>query len=162
MTKALYAGSFDPFTNGHLDIVRRAAALFENVMVGVLENCSKQSAFSPEERCDMIRRVLEEEKLQNVDICSFSGLTVELAKKTDCGCILRGIRDANDLSYETKMEALNLRLAPRIQTIYMAASPLYAHVSSSAVKELCAYGASIEGLVPAPIQISIAERLTKR
>ncbi len=162
MTKALYAGSFDPFTMGHLDILRRASALFSGVSVGILCNMEKRCAFSSEERAELIRRVIEAEKLDNVEIHMFSGLTVELAEKCGCDCILRGIRDMNDFAYETKLEALNLHLAPKMQTVYMAASPSYAHISSSAIKELCAYGASIDGLVPAPIQKSIAERLMKR
>ncbi len=162
MTKALYAGSFDPFTMGHLDILKRASSIFEGIMIGVLINSGKNCAFSAQERCELIERVIKAEKMENVGVCVFSGLTVELATEKGCGCILRGMRDTNDFAYETKLEALNLRLAPQIQTIYMAASPAYAHISSSAIKELCAYGASIEGLVPAPIQISIAERLMKR
>ncbi|MDO5110940.1 MAG: pantetheine-phosphate adenylyltransferase [Clostridia bacterium] len=162
MTKAIFTGSFDPFTMGHLDILKRAALLFESVTVGVLENMEKRSAFTAQERCELIRRVVAAETLQNVHVEAFSGLAVELARRTGSDCMLRGLRDAGDLSYEQRLEQLNLHLAPDIQTIYMAASPAYAHISSSAIKEICAWGGNLEGLVPAPIQISIAERLIKR
>ncbi len=162
MTKVIFTGSFDPFTIGHLDILRRAASLFEGVTVGVLVNREKQTAFTAEERCEMIRRVVEAEAFENVRVESFSGLAVELAKRAGSDCMLRGLRDAGDLPYEQRLERLNLHLAPDIQTVYMAASPAYAHISSSAVKEICAWGGNLEGLVPAPIQISIAERLIKR
>ncbi len=162
MTRALYPGSFDPFTMGHLDILKRACTLFDGITIGVLANMNKQGAFTPEERREMIVDVLVQEKLEHVEVCLFSGLTTELAKEKECACILRGIRDMTDFSYETKLEAINARLEPTLQTVYMAASPSYTYISSSAIKELCAYGASIEGLVPAPIQIRIAERLIKR
>ncbi|MDD4075821.1 MAG: pantetheine-phosphate adenylyltransferase [Eubacteriales bacterium] len=162
MTKAIFTGSFDPFTMGHLDILKRAASLFDSVTVGVLENGEKHTAFNAEERCALIARVIEEEAFQNVRVEAFTGLAVELAKRTGSDCMLRGLRDAGDLPYEQRMERLNLHLAPDIQTVYMAASPAYAHISSSAVKEICALGGKLEGLVPAPIQISIAERLIKR
>lgn len=162
MKRALYAGSFDPFTMGHLDILRRACALFDGVTVGVLRNVEKRERFTLGERCALIRKVVEAEKLYNVEVCAHEGLTVELARERGCACILRGVRGAQDMTYELPLEAMNLRLDAQIQTVYMAASAPYAHISSSAVAELCAYGASIEGLVPTPIQINIAERLTKR
>lgn len=162
MTKALYAGSFDPFTMGHLDILCRAALLFERVLIAVMVNPNKKCAFSAEERCEMIRRVIVAEKLENVCVDSFSGLTVELAKREGCSCMIRGIRDAGDFSFEQRLEAMNAHLDREIQTVYLAASPQYSCLSSSGIKELCAFGGSIKGLVPAPIQISIAERLCKR
>ena len=162
MTKALYTGSFDPFTIGHLDILRRGALLFDRILVGVLCNPNKACAFSEEERCEMIRRVAASEKLDAIEVLSFSGLSVELARREGCACMLRGIRDAADLSYEQRLEAMNASLAPEIQTVYLAAAPQYAFISSSGIKELCAFGGDIKGLVPAPIQISIAERLYKR
>ncbi len=162
MTKAIFTGSFDPFTMGHLDILKRASVLFAGVTVGVLDNIEKRAAFTAQERCALVRRVVETEGLCNVRVEAFSGLAVELAKSTSSDCMLRGLRDAGDLPYEQRLEQLNLHLAPDIQTIYMAASPAYAHISSSAVKEVCAWGGNLDGLVPAPIQISIAERLMKR
>lgn len=162
MTKALYAGSFDPFTMGHLDILRRSALLFEEVLIAVLNNPNKTCAFSVDERCGMINSVIASEKMTNVQVNSFSGLTVELARREGCSCILRGVRDSGDFSFEQRLEAMNAHLAPEIQTVYLAASPRYACISSSGIKELCAFGGTINGLVPAPIQISIAERLYKR
>lgn len=160
MTKAVFTGSFDPFTMGHLDVLRRAAALFE-VAVCVFASYTKQPAFTAEERCELIRRVVAAERLPNVSVHMFDGMAVEFARSVGASCIVRGIR-AGDLAYELQMEALNRHLDPAIQTVYLAASPLYAHISSSAVKEVCAFGGKLEGLVPAPIQISIAERLMKR
>lgn len=162
MTKAVMTGSFDPFTMGHLDMLQRAAAIFDRICVGVLTNVSKKAAFTAEERCAQIQAVIAAEGLANVEVCAFDGLAVELALRLGAQCLVRGIRTAGDMEYEMRMEHMNRHLAPGIQTVYLAASPAYAHISSSAVKEVCAFGGKLDGLVPAPIQIIIAERLNER
>jgi len=158
MKIALYPGSFDPFTMGHLDIVFRGARVFNRVVVGVLNNSAKTALFSPEERVEQIRESLRLAKIENAEVLSFSGLQVELARSLGASALLRGVRNSTDLDYENQIAAVNRRLAPEIETVLMLATPELAYISSSIVKEMLQYGRSIDGLVPDPILKKIAER----
>ncbi len=161
-TLAVFPGSFDPFTLGHLDVLRRACGLFDEVRVCVLENPDKRTVFGLWEREEMIRRVIEDEGLTNAGADSSAGLTAQYAGSVGATHIVRGLRNAADYAYEAEMEAFNRLLAPEVQTVYLTCDPQYAHVSSSAVRELARYGADIGTLVPDRINKIVSERLIKR
>lgn len=151
MKKAVFPGSFDPFTVGHLDILKRAAKLFDHVTVCVIPNPVKHCLFSESERVALIGRVIESEGIDNASVSGYNGLTVECARKFDAQFIVRGLRCAADYEYETNLEYFNRRLAPEVGTIYIACDAAHVHISSSAVRELMNYGADIGALVPKDI-----------
>ena len=161
MSIGLYPGSFDPFTVGHLDVLRHAATLFDTVYVSVLNNQSKQPVFDVDERIELIRRAVDAEEISNVRVTSFGGLTVEYARSVGASSIIRGLRAIMDFEYEFQMCAVNRHLAAEIQTVYFMASPEHSFLSSSAVREVGQMGGDITGLVPESIQNTIAERLRK-
>ena len=161
MSVGVYPGSFDPFTVGHLDVLRHAAALFDTVYVSVLNNAAKRPVFSVEERIELIRRTVDADDLGNVLVTSFGGLTVEYARSVGASSIIRGLRAITDFEYEFQLCAVNRHLAPEIQTVYFMASPEHSFLSSSAVREVGEMGGNITGLVPESIQNTIAERLRK-
>lgn len=158
----VYPGSFDPFTSGHLDILKRAARTFDCVYAAVLENNSKSVFFSVEERKEFIRRATAEAGVKNVVVDSFPGLLVDYARMIGATHIVRGLRAVTDFEYELKMDAMNSRLAPELDTVYYMAEPEHAFLSSSIVREVGAFGGSIEGLVAEANHKTIAERLLKR
>lgn len=155
----VYAGSFDPFTIGHLDVLQHAALLFESVRVGILKNNAKSPVFSLEERVEMVERVIQSEKMHNVRVESFNGLLVDYAASIGAKYIIRGLRAITDFEYEFQLDALNRRLNRDVGTVYFMASPEHSFLSSSAVREIGVMGGDITGLVPACIQKTIAERL---
>lgn len=157
----IYPGSFDPFTNGHLDVLRRANALFDDVVVSILNNAQKQPYFTLRERLKFIENAIEAEKLQGVRVDSFDGLLVEHARKVGAKCIIRGLRAVPDFEYELQMAGLNRMLAPDIETLFLMTSVQFACVSASAVKEIGRSGGDISHLVPAPSADEIMERLRK-
>ena len=157
--KMVYAGSFDPVTLGHLDIIRRGAALCDELTVAVLVNIAKKPAFTVEERMNMLRKVTSDLPIVKVD--SFSGLLVEYAKKSGADAILRGVRSVGDLETETTLADINRRLRPECETVLLLARPELACVSSSAVKELAAFGGQLEGMVPAQVLTEVHARLDK-
>ncbi|MBS6196672.1 MAG: pantetheine-phosphate adenylyltransferase [Clostridiales bacterium] len=146
MTTAVYPGSFDPVTNGHLDVITRGAELFEQVIVGVLHNSTKSPLFSVEERV----KILEEatKNLSNVKIVSFSGLSVEFARQSNAKVIIRGLRAITDFEFELQMAQTNRVLAPDIDTMFLTTSLEYAYLSSTTVKEVAAFGGDISKFVP--------------
>jgi pantetheine-phosphate adenylyltransferase len=146
MSVALYPGSFDPVTNGHVDIISRASRLYDRVVVAVLSNAGKKPLFSPEERASMLREVTA--SCQNVEVETFDGLLVDFATAYGSKVILRGIRAVTDLEYEFQMALMNRRLEPEIETVFMVPSEEYSYLSSSLVKEVCRLGGSVRGLVP--------------
>ena len=158
----LYPGSFDPFTVGHLDVLRHASLLFDRVYVSILRNSSKQPVFSEAERVELIRRVVEDSRLANVEVLTFDGLTVEHARELKASYLIRGLRAITDFEYEFSMDALNRHLAPEIQTVYFMARPEHSFLSSSKVREIGSLGGSIGGLVPACIEKMITERLAQQ
>ena len=146
-TKALYTGSFDPMTNGHLDIIKRAARLCDELTVGIIGNPQKKAMFTLEERAAMTREALE--GIGNVKVDHFSGLTADYVNENEFNVIVRGLRSTLDFEYEAPMERMNARLFDHdVETIYLMADPAYSFVSSTIVKEVFNLGGSIEGLVP--------------
>lgn len=155
MTTALCPGSFDPPTNGHVDVVERAARHFERVIVAVIENPSKKSLFSIEERTTMLAEALQH--LEHVEIASFDGLLVDFAQAHGAEVIVKGLRAVSDFEYELQMAQMNTALTG-IDTLFLTAQPEWAFLSSSLVKEVARYGGSIEGLVPTGVLNALQER----
>ena len=158
MKTAVYPGSFDPVTNGHLDIIERASRICDKVVVGVLNNTSKTPLFHVEERAEMLRRVTED--LPNVEVGSFSGLLVDFAKENGANVIIKGLRTVADFEYEFQMALLNKTLNPDIETMFMMTNSKYSYISSSMVKELAGFNGDLTGLVPAQIINKIKQKYT--
>src|SRR5262245_54413456 len=154
MRRAIYPGSFDPVTNGHLDIIQRGCKLFDEIIVAVLVNPEKQSFFSIAERCDILKEVLKDINPGdcNVIVESFDGLMVQYASQRKADAIVRGIRAISDYEYELQMALMNRRLQPRLETVFMMPAEEYSYVSSRLVKEVFQLGARIDGLVPALVE----------
>ncbi len=146
MKTAVYPGSFDPCTNGHLDVIKRASRLFDRLVVAVLINSSKQPSFSVEERVEMLKRVTKD--MDNVEICSFSGLLADFMKNINSSIIIKGIRAVSDFEYEFQMALTNRTLNPELETLFLHTSQDYMFLSSSIVKEIAKYGGCLDGLVP--------------
>jgi pantetheine-phosphate adenylyltransferase len=146
MPNAIVPGSFDPVTNGHLDIIERAAALFERVTVAIAVNSAKAPLFTMEERMEMIREVTKH--LPNVEVDSFNGLLVEHAVSRGASVIVKGLRAVSDFEYELQMALMNRRQRPEVETVFMMTGTEYSYLSSSIVKEIARLGGSVEGLVP--------------
>ena len=145
--KVLYAGSFDPITNGHLDLINRAAKLGDHLIVGVIENMSKKPFFTVEERADMIRKATEH--INNIEIDYFSGLLADYVKRNKIDVVVRGLRATMDFEYEIQMAQMNARLYNNdVETIFLMTCPDYSFVSSSIVKEVFTLKGDIRGLVP--------------
>lgn len=146
MVKVVYPGSFDPITNGHLDIIIRASKIFDEVIVAILTNPDKNGLFSIDERVNLIQKVTN--SLQNVKVDSFSGLLINYMKKIHTNVIIKGLRSVPDFELEFQMALMNNKLAPDIETIFMVTNTEYSYVSSSAVKQVASFGGSLKGLVP--------------
>ena len=145
MTRAIYPGSFDPVTLGHIDVIERASKLFDHLIIGVLNNSSKTPLFSVEERVNMLREVTKE--FPNVEVQSFDGLTVEFAKNCGARAVVRGLRAITDFEYELQIAQLNHVISPDIDTVFLTTNLKYAYLSSSSVKEVAAYGGDISHFV---------------
>ncbi len=158
MKVAVYPGSFDPVTNGHLDIIERAAGVCDKVVVGVLNNTSKTPMFSAEERVDMLKGVTR--GLKNVEVDSFSGLLVDFAESHGAKVIIKGLRTVADFEYEFQMALLNKTLNQNIETMFMMTNSKYSYISSSMVKELAGFNGDLTGLVPAQIINKIKQKYT--
>jgi pantetheine-phosphate adenylyltransferase len=150
MKRAVFPGSFDPLTNGHLDIIQRSAPLFDEMIVAVLNNPEKRPMFSVEERCDMIREVLPSIDTDDckMTVEGFSGLTAQFAKNRDADAIVRGIRAVSDYEYELRMALMNRRLEPEIETVFLMADEEFSYVSSTLMKQVFELGGRVEGLIP--------------
>jgi len=146
MRTAVYPGSFDPVTKGHLDIIRRASKTFDKVYVAILTNSSKTPMFSLEQRLDWLKRSTED--IENVEIDSFSGLLVNYMKEKNSNIIIKGLRAVSDFEYEFQMALMNRKLNPDVETLFMMTSGKYSYLSSSIVKEVARHKASLDGLVP--------------
>ena len=144
--KAVYPGSFDPITNGHLDIIKRASRIFDKVYVSILINSSKKSVFSIDERIEMIKEVTAE--YDNVVVDSFSGLLVNYLNEKNASVIVRGLRAVSDFEYEFQMALMNHKLEKNIETLFMMTSGKYSYLSSSIVKEIAQYDGNLKDLVP--------------
>lgn len=157
MTTAVYPGSFDPIHEGHLDVIKRARDIFDGVVVGVLDNAAKNSLFSVEERVELVRESLGPGS--DVEVASFAGLAVEFAVGQGAGVIVRGLRAVSDLESEFQMALMNRRLEPRVHTVFLTTSFANVYLSSSLIKDVCAHGGSIRGLVPPPVDAALRRRL---
>jgi pantetheine-phosphate adenylyltransferase len=158
MRKAVCPGSFDPVTNGHLDIISRASALFDHVTVGVLVNQTKAGLFSVEERMKMLNTITE--PFENVSVESFSGLLVDFCKDHEISAIVKGLRAVTDFDYELQMSQMNHRLTG-IETLFVSTNPIYGYLSSSLVKEIAGHGGDVSGLVPDSVLQQLADRLAR-
>lgn len=159
MRKAIYPGSFDPLTNGHLDVITRASKMFDTVIVSVLCNSAKNAAFTMEERVDFIKRTTKH--LPNVKAVAFSGLLVDFAKQNDCKVIIKGLRAVSDFEYEFQMALANKSQHDEIETLFMTTSKEYMFLSSSIVKELARYGGNLNELVPKEIEADVLNKFKK-
>ncbi|HEV2249382.1 MAG TPA: pantetheine-phosphate adenylyltransferase [Candidatus Limnocylindria bacterium] len=153
---AIYPGSFDPPTNGHLDIVGRAARLFDRVVIGVGRNLSKKTVFTAEERVALMREACT--RLPNVEVRTFDSLQVEFAREVGATFIIRGIRALSDFEFEFEMANMNRRLAEDLEMVFLMTAPEYLFVSASRVKELASFGATVDGLVPANVAKALAKK----
>jgi pantetheine-phosphate adenylyltransferase len=154
---AIYPGSFDPPTNGHLDLIERGSKMFEQLVVAVLRNSEKTPMFSLPERLEMLRELTKD--LSNVRIDTFDGLMVEYAKSIDAMCVLRGIRAISDYEYELQMALMNRKLEPTLETVFMMPAVKYSYVSSRLVREVAQAGGPVKDLVPEAVEQKLLEKL---
>jgi pantetheine-phosphate adenylyltransferase len=155
---AIYPGSFDPSTNGHLDLIQRASALFDKLIVAILRNDEKQALFSVEERTEMLTEVVH--GFPNVEVASFDGLLVDYARQCGATVILRGIRAVSDYEYELQMALMNRKLEPRLETVFMLPGESYSYLSSKLVREIARLGASLDGLVPPVVEERLRAKIS--
>lgn len=156
MKIAVYPGSFDPITNGHLDIIERGAKVFDKLIIGVLVNVDKKGLFEIEERVELIKKVTNH--IENVQVKCFKGLLIDFLKENNANVILKGLRAVSDFEYEFKMALMNNKLDPNIETVFMMTSAEYSYLSSSSVKQVAKFGGCIEGLVPKEIINDVIKR----
>jgi pantetheine-phosphate adenylyltransferase len=164
MRRAIYPGSFDPVTNGHLDIIERGSKLFDEIIIAVLVNPEKRALFTVEERREMLEEVLShvESGGCRLRVGSFQGLLMRYAVEQQADAVMRGIRAISDYEYELQMALMNRRQEPAIETVFMLAAESYSYVSSRLVKEVYSLGGTIEGLVPATVEERMRVKLGKR
>ncbi|AEE96197.1 pantetheine-phosphate adenylyltransferase [Mahella australiensis] len=160
MKICVYPGSFDPVTNGHIDIIQRAARMFDKVIVAVVANPNKQPAFTLEDRAAFLKRVLSD--MDNVEVDSFSGLLIDYMHVKKASVIIRGLRAVSDFEHEFQMALMNKKLDDNIETIFMMTSGQYSYLSSSMVKEVAGLGGCIKGLVPDEILPEVVRALRKK
>ena len=160
MTTAIYPGSFDPVTCGHLDIIRRAAGVFDKLIIGVLKNQSKKGFFTTEERVAMIDEVTRE--LKNVEVVSFDGLLVDYCEAKDVKVIVRGIRAVSDFEYELTMAQTNKQLNGKVETLFFATSAEYSFISSSSIREIASFDGDISHFVPDIVRYRVEEKMKHR
>jgi pantetheine-phosphate adenylyltransferase len=157
MRVAVYPGSFDPVTNGHLDVISRASTLFDKVIVGVLNNSIKSPLFSVEERVNILTKVTE--TIENVEVKAFSGLSINFVRECDANVIVRGLRAITDFDYELQMAQTNRVLASDIDTIFLTTCLEYAYLSSTTVKEVALLGGDISEFVPPYVESMISQKM---
>ena len=157
MKIAVYPGSFDPITNGHFDIIKRGAKVFDKIIVAVLVNVDKKYLFEVDERVELIKKVTRD--IENVEVRSFNGLLVNFLKECNSNIILKGLRTTCDFEYEMQMSFMNSELDSDIETVCMMASSKNLHISSSGVKQVAKFGGNIKGLVPSEIVSDIIARI---
>ena len=154
---AIYPGSFDPITSGHLDLIERGCRLFDRLIIAILRNENKQPLFTVEERIEMLREVVGH--FPNVEVDSFNGLLVDYAAEKNATALVRGIRAISDYEYELQMALMNRRLRPDMETVFLMASEAHSFISSRLVKEVFALGGNITGLVPPSVEVQLRKRL---
>ena len=160
MRRAIFPGSFDPPTNGHLDIIKRSAPLFDEIVVAVLNNPDKHPMFKVDERCEMMREVLPDIDTGrcHLTVESFSGLTADFARLKQASAIVRGIRAVSDYEYELRMALMNRRLEPTIETVFLMADEEYSYVSSTLMKQVFELGGRVAGLIPELVEKRMREK----
>lgn len=158
MSTAVFPGSFDPVTTGHMDLIRRAAEMFDHLVIGVLINSAKQPLFTIEERVDMLHELVAE--IPNVTVKSFDGLLADFVEKEKASAIVRGLRTSVDFEYELPLAQANYKLNHKADTVFLATAPEYSYISSSAVKELVRYQGDISMMVPRLVEHRIQEKLS--
>jgi pantetheine-phosphate adenylyltransferase len=160
---AICPGTYDPVTYGHLDIISRAAKVFEKVVVGVVNQPIRKqtTVFTAEERRGFIEQAIADNGLGNVEVAAFSVLLVDFAREHGAGAIVKGLRAISDFEYEFEMNQLNRKLAPEIESLYILASPDYSFIRSSGVKEIATFGGDVSDLVPPPVSEALVERLRR-
>jgi pantetheine-phosphate adenylyltransferase len=157
--RAVYPGTFDPVTNGHLDLVKRSAALFDRVIVAILKNRDKVPLFTLEERVEMLKEAVK--GIENVTVATFDGLLVDYALGIKASVIVRGIRAVSDYEYELQMALMNRRLSSKVETVFMMPAEAYTYLSSRMVREVSALGGSVQGLVPAGVERRLKKKLSQ-
>jgi pantetheine-phosphate adenylyltransferase len=158
-TSAMYPGSFDPITNGHVDIIERGLKVFDRIVVAVLENPKKAPLFTTKERVRMIQDIFASKR--EVEVRAFDGLLVDFARARGTGVVMRGLRAISDFEYEFQMALMNRNLAPDIETFFMMPNVNYSFLSSNLVREVAALGGSVEGLVPGPVARKLRDKIKK-
>lgn len=156
---AIYPGSFDPPTRGHLDLIRRSSGLFDKLVVAILRNDAKQPLFSMDERMDMLRECASD--VPNIEVDQFEGLLVDYAAKRDARVLIRGIRAVSDYEYELQMTSMNRQLRPQIETVFLMANEQYSFISSRLVKEVFRLGADVSGLVPPNVESRLKLKINR-
>lgn len=160
MRKAVYAGSFDPPTLGHLDIIQRVAPLFERLYVVIAENASKTTMFTALERVQLLNRLIEQIPIRsNIEVCSYSGLTVQFCQEKGAGVLVRGLRAISDFEKEFQMASMNRQLCSDVETLHMMTDERYFFVSSSLVKEIARHGGSLGAVVPPIVEQALVDKM---
>jgi len=160
MRKALYPGTFDPVTNGHLDIIDRALELFDGLVVAVAENPQKKPLFSLAERAEFLRKLLAGKPA--IEITSFEGLTAHLAKEKNVTAIVRGLRAVSDFEYEFQIAVMNRRLAPEVETVFLMPSEKYTYLSSTVIKDVFSHGGDVSAFVPPVILEALKKKFNNK
>ena len=160
MLRAVYPGSFDPVTYGHLDIIGRSARIADELVVGVLNNNAKMPLFSVEERVKMLKEVTDE--FSNVKVVPFEGLLIDFAKQVEADFVVRGLRAITDFEYELQMSQTNHKLEPEVETMFLTTSIEYSYLSSTTVKEVAAFGGDISQFVPEAVAAALEQKMNKR
>jgi pantetheine-phosphate adenylyltransferase len=158
---AIYPGSFDPPTNGHIDLIERGAKIFDRLIVAILRNSEKSPLFSVAERREMLENIVRGKRWKNVDIDTFDGLLVDYAVKKKAQAVLRGIRAISDYEYELQMALMNRKLEPRLETVFMMPALSYSYLSSRLVREIAQLGGAVTGLVPETVEKQLHDKLGK-
>lgn len=160
MLRAIYPGSFDPVTYGHLDIIRRSCKIVDELVVGVLNNNAKMPLFSVEERVKMLKEVTKD--LDNIRIVPFDGLLVEFASRMNAGLVIRGLRAITDFEYELQMSQTNQKLDPNIETMFLTTSIEYSYLSSTTVREIAAFGGDLTQFVPEAVALELEKKMNTK
>ena len=157
LIRAIYPGSFDPLTNGHLDLIERGSKIFDELIVAILRNAEKDPLFTVAERMDMLQQMVR--RFENVKVDTFDGLLVDYAMQKQAKAVLRGIRAISDYEYELQMALMNRKLQPQLETVFMMPAEAYSYLSSRLVKEIFRLGGSVRGLVPELVEQSLREKV---